>query len=295
MLLGGTLSYARVGATWPPIRDLKERRDLGDPIKAKKLEPVEPKVFDTLFFVHQPKTGTSILATMRKYIQNCTLVPKERTGYTCFGDIGGGLPARMTMDGLDYFPYNESDFNVTLGEKEPSENCGGAFRNCDRNFFHCPYERCGHFMNKVILIRDPFKWFNSFLNWQIRYLPSWNEVSQQLPFTSQTYFGAGTHNVSLAIEILQHKYIWWGLTDYWKVSIGLFHRELVGGDPQEDELFNSRPAGSSVLNRSRRKGWFHELVPNATEYVLQHYAEDIELYKELNTTFWGRAVDHGLV
>ena len=296
MLLGGPLSYAR-GTTWLHVRDLRtERKALGDvAIKAKKLEPVEPKVFDTLFFVHQPKTGTSFLAIMRKYIRSCTLVPKKRTGYTCFGELGGGFPARMTMDGLDHFAYVESDFNVTLGEKGPSESCSGAFSNCRPPHFHCHYDRCGHFRNKVILIRDPFKWFNSLLKWQIRHLPSWNAVSKGLPFTSQTYFAAGTHNASLAIEILQHKYIWWGLTDYWKVSIGLFHRELVGGDPQEDELLNSRSAESSVLNQSRRQGWFDELMPNATEYVLQHYAEDIELYKQLNITFWRRAIDHGLV
>ena len=250
------------------------------------------KLFKSFFFIHCPKTGTSLLLVLRNYISSCSKYPSTRQGYTCFGELGGGFPKRMTVDRQDHFTYSRDEFNVSAGEASASESCGGAFRNCDKRIFHCQFYACRAMQNKVTMVRDPFKWFSSVLDWQGHYLGV-QGVRGWLPFESQMHFVSGVaDNVTLAHRILQDEFLWWGLTDYWETSICLFHNELVGGEVQDGELRNSRSSSDSVFDR-RYSAQLDALVPNRTEYILRHYSADIEFYFQLNVSFWARARETG--
>lgn len=203
------------------------------------LNHTSPKLFDSLFYVHSRKTGTSLLSVLRKYIRKCQEDPTKRRGYTCFGELGGGFVARMSRDGRDHFPYRAEQFNVSESEKQTAETCDGAFLNCLQKFYHCPFytKRCRDNTNKVTMLREPFKWFDSYLDWQGHYVETLDDSFQKrLPFLGQAKFVSGAQNARDALKILQTQYVWWGLTDYWTVSMCLFHRELVGGEIEEDEL-----------------------------------------------------------
>ena len=117
-----------------------------------------------------------------------------------------------------------------------------------------------------------------------------------LPFQSQMSFISNTTNVDEAINILQNNYTWWGITDYWEISVCTFHCKF-GGTTTDTELHNTRPAGASVFETTTLKDLpfkiptVGEVIPNTTEYVEMHYMyrNDVILYSELLKLFWKRA------
>eukprot|EP00545_Synedropsis_sp_CCMP1620_P013393 CAMPEP_0119029518 /NCGR_PEP_ID=MMETSP1176-20130426/40560_1 /TAXON_ID=265551 /ORGANISM="Synedropsis recta cf, Strain CCMP1620" /LENGTH=613 /DNA_ID=CAMNT_0006985865 /DNA_START=57 /DNA_END=1899 /DNA_ORIENTATION=- len=323
---------------------------------------------DSLYFIHCPKTGTSLISLLRNRLPAC-----KHKDFTCFGVFGGGFWGQVTKDKEDIYPFDaKAMFNVTSRQvarkieschgalqncergnkyhcsyqtckekqnkvtmfREPTfgvfgggfwgqvtkdkediypfdakamfnvtsrrvarriESCHGAFTNCaGGNKYHCSYQSCRWKQNKVTMFREPTKWFKSYMEWRwpieaaIGNTTKYNWQSQ-MEFTT----GVMDDNVSMAIDILQNMYTWWGITDYWKVSVCVFHCEL-GGEQRESELQNSRNGSWS----DKLTPWDqfpqhvprpHVLVPNMSAYVHEHYSSDILLYGQLLGIFKERA------
>jgi hypothetical protein len=120
-------------------------------------------------------------------------------------------------------------------------------------------------------------------------------MEKRLPFESQISFTTGTNNIEEAIYILQYDYIWWGISDYWDVSICTFHCKF-GGTAVDSEMQNSRSANvqnqMSLKTRedfSSKLPLLEDIITNETQYVDEHYKNDMIFYAKLLDLFWERA------
>ncbi|CAB9498598.1 unknown protein [Seminavis robusta] len=247
---------------------------------------------ESLYFVHYQKVGSSLLTLLRNRIPSCT-----RKDWTCFGTRGGGVDAWMSRDGQDHFAFTPQSMNVShLSERELDgmETCNDQFLNCkNESIFHCSYTNCKHIPNKVTIFRDPHKWFHSYVDFVWLYHAAKEKPDQAmydsttarrlvLPKQQQIEFTTGTNNVATALDILQHEYVFWGITDQWKTTVCLFHCEL-GGVPGESELRNVRNKAKlpfktqddidATIPRP------HQIVPsNSTQYIQKTLKDDLNLY-----------------
>lgn len=268
--------------------------------KQANRSPVQGKTKpDSFFFIHCPKTGTSLFTVLRNSLDACT-----EKNFTCFGVYGGGFWGRQMKNNISVYPYDAKImFGSTITEQETRRinTCNGKLPNCVREVkdpdpYHCPYLDCGEYENKVTMIRNPYKWLPSYAHWM------WSDLAPQrksletiLPFQSQMSFIANTNNVDEAINILQNNYTWWGISDYWETSICTFHCKF-GGNTTDIELHNTRPVASEegfetiTLEDLRFKvPTVEELIPNMTKYVEMHYRSDVILYSTLLELLWKRA------
>ena len=118
---------------------------------------------DSFFFIHCPKTGTSLFTVLRNSLDQCT-----EKNFTCFGvQGGGGYWGRQMKNGKSIYPYNAKIMfgsNITKVETQRINTCNGKLPNCGI-MYHCPYQRCGEARNKVTMIRNPYKWLPSYAHW----------------------------------------------------------------------------------------------------------------------------------
>lgn len=262
-------------------------------------KPTSNKTPDSFFFIHVPKTGTSLFAVLRNSLEACT-----EKHFTCFGVLGGGYHREQTKNNKAVYPYNAKVMfgeNITKEEELRINTCSGKLPNCVYNY-HCDYKTCGKHKNKVTMIRNPYKWLPSYAHWMAPYLASGGtSLETMLPFQSPMDQITNTTNVDEAIDILQNDYIWWGISDYWEVSVCTFHCKF-GGITTDIELQNTRSATSSWYNGNNetiavktledyrvKVPLVEELIPNFTEYVDMHYKKDVILYSRLLELFWERA------
>ena len=117
-------------------------------------------------------------------------------------------------------------------------------------------------------------------------------LETMLPLESQIHFTTGTTNVTKAINILQNDYVWWGISDYWEISVCTFHCNF-GGTISDSELRNTRDLSKGeviTLDDVKNKVPLAEdIIPNFTEYVDYHYFTDVLFYSELLSLFWIQA------
>lgn len=256
-------------------------------VKVIKSQDPANMTFDTMFYIHTPKTGSSLFTLLRNRMYTCSL-----KDIPCIGGVGGGIPDHMSTDGRNHLPFDISKFNFTSRRDTFLKNTCDKMLNCKHPYFHCEFERCGKRRNKVTMFRNPYKWFSSYLDWQWVWQVSQGMNPPNLPFTSQTNFTTGENKYVKAIEILETKYIWWGITDYWNTSVCLFHCEL-GGEVQESEFQNTRKADELPMLSPKDVQTEHprpdDLVPNRTAYVNENYALDLEVYSHLLPLFFRRA------
>lgn len=252
---------------------------------------------DSFFFIHCPKTGTSLFTVLRNSLDACI-----HKNFTCFGVYGGGYWGKQVKGNKDVYPYDAEVMfgpNITSQEKKNINICNGALQNCEETapgLYHCNYKRCGSRKNKVTMIRNPYKWFTSYANWMWPYLAfDGKSIQTILPFESQISFTTGTNNIEEAIYILQYDYIWWGISDYWDVSICTFHCKF-GGTAVDSEMQNSRSANvqnqMSLKTRedfSSKLPLLEDIITNETQYVDEHYKNDMIFYAKLLVLFWERA------
>ena len=116
---------------------------------------------DSFFYIHTPKTGTSLYTVLRNRLKSCKV-----KDFTCFGVSGGGMWGAQSKDGKDHFPYSAKSLGIKDGEREAS--CGKTL-NCPSHSgtpYHCQYSNpiCQKQRNKVTMFRDPQKWFKSLLD-----------------------------------------------------------------------------------------------------------------------------------
>ena len=246
---------------------------------------------DSFFYIHCPKTGTSLFTVLRNSLDSCLY-----ENFSCFGVLGGGFLGSQLKSGKDVFPYDAKVMfpNISTNEVHNINICNGSLPNCSPGqHYHCPYSRCGYNKNKVTMSRNPYKWLPSYVNWMWPQLASKGEsIETMLPFQSQIHFTTGTTNVTKAINILQTDYVWWGISDYWEISVCTFHCKF-GGTISDSELGNTRDLSKGevlTLDDVKKKVPLAEdIIPNFTEYVDYHYSTDVLLYSELLSLFWIQA------
>lgn len=246
---------------------------------------------DSFFFIHCPKTGTSLFTVLRNSLDSCL-----HKDFTCFGVFGGGYWGTQLKHGKSVYPFDARVMfpNNTTNEINDINTCNGSLPNCaSRPCYHCPYNRYGHKKNKVTMFRDPYKWLPSYANWMWPELASKGKsLESLLPFQSQISFTTGTTNVTTAINILQNDYVWWGISDHWEVSLCTFHCKF-GGNISDSELQNTR-LGHNVSVKTLddikvKVPPVEDIIPNFTEYVDYHYFSDVLFYSELLSLFWVQA------
>ncbi len=259
------------------------------PTDERRVIPSEP---DSFFFIHTPKTGTSLFTLLRNSLNACT-----EKNFTCFGVFGGGFWGQQMKNKKPVYPYSPTIMfgsNITEQEARRINTCNGKLPNCESLMFHCPYRDCGKYKNKVTMIRNPYKWLPSNAHWFWTYLaPQRKSLATLMPFQSQISFIANTNNVDEAVNVLQNNYSWWGISDYWETSVCTFHCKF-GGNTTDIELHNSRPVAGDLKTITYEDLPFkvptvEELIPNMTEYVDIYYRSDVKLYLSLLELFWKRA------
>mmetsp|Transcript_64016 Transcript_64016/g.95009 ORF Transcript_64016/g.95009 Transcript_64016/m.95009 type:complete len:376 (+) Transcript_64016:29-1156(+) len=263
---------------------------------AKISNKTEMKI-DSFFYVHIPKTGTSLYTVLRNRLESCRV-----KDFTCVGVWGGGLWGSMSKDGKDHYPYSKK----SLGIGGMEVTCGNTL-NCPPSgpSFHCQYSRpeCREQRNKVTMFRHPQKWFRSLFEWLWVYemtLKGSFDIEEMLQnFPPPMKFTTGKSDSSIktnettnmtildeAFEILQSEYLWWGVTDYWHASVCIFHCEL-GGEARPSETKNSRTSTSSWMKNFTefeatlpREKHLSALVPNYTAHVEEHFPDEIMFYHQ---------------
>ena len=98
------------------------------------------------------------------------------------------------------------------------------------------------------------------------------------------YWCGWKKNTTSAFKTLKDHYLYWGVTDFWRTSVCLFHCELEGKKGDGNEIDTGLSSGMKnatflELNLSRQ---YHRdaIVPNMTAFVLEHYDKDIDFYHE---------------
>ena len=242
---------------------------------------------DSFFFIHTPKTGTSLYTVLRNRLKSCKV-----KDFTCFGVHGGGLHAHMTKDKIARHPFSAKSLRI---EDEREVSCGKTL-NCPPHgpAFHCPYDKpvCRRQRNKVTLFREPEKWFKSSVEWHwLGLMTQKKKTNFSLPWWMKApmEFATGKSRVDTiddAFEIAQNEYLWWGVTDYWPASVCVFHCEL-GGEERESETRDVRSSTQSqswmwniteleaTLPKEKHRS---ALVPNYTKYVEEKYQGEIAFY-----------------
>ena len=263
----------------------------------------------SFYYIHVPKTGTSLFTLLRNRLESC-----EVKDFTCVGVFGGGIWGPQSKDGKKHYPYSKE----SLGIGDSAVTCGNTLNCPPHGEYHCPYSKCRKEMNKVTMFRDPQKWFKSFFEWMWVDLMSRRrpliieKLKKMYPppmkFTtgkSDSSINKNKTNMTMTIldeafDILQSEYLWWGVTDYWHASVCIFHCEL-GGEARPSETENSRKSSNSwmknftdfeaTLPREKHRSAF---VSNYTAYVEEHFPDEIMFYHhKIMPEFYRRALACG--
>ena len=254
---------------------------------------------NSFFYVHVPKTGTSLYTVLRNRLSSCNV-----KDFTCFGIWGGGIWGNHAKDGKIHYPFSAKSLGINDTREE---SCGNTL-NCQRKNYHCNYEKshCRRQQNKVTMFRDPQKWFRSRFEWMWLFEMGGKNIDTNSfdvrrvirgPPMAFTTGKSNTNETDEAFNILQSEYLWWGITDYWKASVCLFHCEL-GGEERASETSNSR---SDVDNMKKtnteveatlpKKYHRSSYVKNYTEYVEETFPAEIVFYhKKVLPEFRRRAL-----
>ena len=163
--------------------------------------------YDSFFYIHVPRTGTSLYTLLRNYLPSCTV-----KDFTCLNYRGGGLLADQALDSKDHFPFTAKSLNLH-DDAESVNNCDGAL-NCNITSLHyCPYANgmCRRRKNKVTMFREPHRWFSSYFDWLWISHHSRNDTSFNVKeIESPMNFVTGTFDIDEAFRILHENYVWWG-------------------------------------------------------------------------------------
>ena len=254
---------------------------------------------DSFFYIHAPKTGTSLFTVLRNRLKSC-----EVKDFTCFGYDGGGVWSNMARDGKVHYPFDAKRMGLGRSRKTSAKvgTCENTL-NCPpyRALFHCPYatEACRRQRNKVTMFRDPHKWFRSAFEWfwlsamtnetvpivRNRRFNVDESMSDQSPMAFAT--GKSTpEETEEAFEIVSRDYLWWGVTDHWRASVCVFHCEL-GGEERPSETDNVRSSSANewmikpdelettILSKEQHRSSY---VSNYTKYVEETYPGEIAFY-----------------
>ena len=275
---------------------------MADPPKAK---------FDTLWYLHVPKCGTSFIIAMRNYLDAC-----EVKGFSCPGNVEatvadgahGGKGALKAVNILE---------TVSDEEMTRTQTCGGALWGCQKD--HASWPSNAKDLNVVTVIRDPlsrllsqWKYFRKHKNVKesmvkfdalVRsciHMFARNETSRGCEWwasdmghpTVMTRMLAGRFYIRSPplqpdeMETVERRLLeetaFYGITDLYEETICVFHCEL-GTKMGPGELLNTRDNG-------RVKKDAGELLSLETRRHLERIqADEIRIYNKARKRFEERA------
>ena len=191
-----------------------------------------------IFWLHIPKTGTSLFNTI--YLHFCPSILVKNPS------LATQKKPLMDKELLKDYPPKDFCNNVT-------------FANMPRPGFHHPYPKDTQIGEKYFyftMLRDPIERlrsaysfgkhlsklkndsisFDTYLNES--HIPDC-ELKMILGFTCYDFVDPEHLNISVAVNRIQTPHFFFGITDRWEESICLFHH-MYGGSTQPFELKNNR-------------------------------------------------------
>jgi len=245
----------------------------------------------SLRYMHIQKCGTSFVLVLREYLDACV-----QKNFTCNGVAGGGFFAWQNEDHAEHAFF---DTNVSPEE----ETCHDHLVSC--HDIHVLYSDAAYAgSNPVTMLREPMERFISHLEWYGRVdSPVLQFFQQQLENidlvrnfvakpsnqvdNTQTAFLLGYYRTPEQKKItdardafvtLRNKFVFFGLTNFWGLSVCLFHCELGG------------TANPAVECQNTREGYRHQkpdFQPRTAE-LAEFVQDDVRLYDYAQRYFFAR-------
>jgi hypothetical protein len=231
--------------------------------------------------------------------------------FSC-NSFSGGWAAAAAVASAELAVSN----GVTTAEKRPffasrisndQETCGGHLIACQSNLYHAQMQVPFVSHNLVTMLREPVARLIS--NLEMRGVSNASSVVEVVDATAKNkkpfiniqaaFISGRSVNISgwvsfwfwfwrtdgsdrcifcrlSAIESLKNNFVFYGLTDYWGLSVCVFHCEL-GGEFSSVECQNVRPRLNSAL-----------VIDDASTMLHRYVAEDRVLYEFAKAQFFER-------
>eukprot|EP01084_Bolivina_argentea_P174183 301714_1 len=222
---------------------------LWNQFKSNHLLPQSHKL-TSLHFIHVGKTGSSLILTLRNYLDSCKV-----KNVTCNGVMGGGFWRKSIATTRNYQTHQK------LSEQESHCNhsliaCGGKSSGYK---YHHHYNYMKHKnLDNIIMIREPIDRAISSDMWSqtqhniISHTDCHNDYFQSEYVLNRTI--ANASDALFAAEVVIKNMTFFGITNYWGLTLCLFHCEL-GGAFTHNECDNTRK-----MNRN-----YDQVLYNATQ------------------------------
>jgi len=270
------------------------REFVARPVKHFTLRPVLTEKLKSLTFMHIGKCGTSFILVMREYLDACRV-----KNHTCNGVRGGGF-YEVTAEGRVGHPLSD----VVIADVD--EYCHGKLVACQAPF-HSPYKKKHERHNMVTMLREPRSRLLSSYEWEMRMLDlnvdhfyallrseanlrQWlaNQTARETNTNVQAAFllgsfyrGADKRRASDAEDAftrLREQFVFYGVTDYWGLSVCLFHCELGGSVNAAVECQNTRAGERSSVG-----------LPKESNALVESYVDDdLKLFAMAKQHFFDR-------
>ena len=126
-----------------------------------------------------------------------------------------------------------------------------------------------------------FKWTNNFSSPRYKYMKDksiveWEELEGYANY--QTKFLAGEDNVEKAIETLEAKFSWLGLTEEYETSMASFRTRF----DLQDLYVITRAANTNLADRDTRQ----EVHETYSEFITEMNQNDMRLYEYVKNQIW---------
>eukprot|EP01084_Bolivina_argentea_P174184 301715_1 len=228
-----------------------------------------------LHFIHVGKTGSSLILTLRNYLDSCKV-----KNLTCNGVMGGGFWRQSNATTPNYRTHQK----LSHRESHCSHSliaCGGKTSGYK---YHHRYNYMKHKnLNNIIMIREPIDRAISRSMWmRTQHNITHADCHGGGYFQSVYVLNRSIANASdalFAAEVVIKNMTFFGITNYWGISLCLFHCEL-GGKFTRNECKNTRK-----MNRN-----YDTVLHNATQMKnLQKCLEfETMYYNYLKSVFFER-------
>jgi len=223
------------------------------------------KFVERIFWLHIPKTGTSIFNTL--YLHFC---PKILELYP---EIARDKKPKEIINKTKAKGRALSD-RYLINQFNPGTWCNVSFYNVPRVGFHHPYKAREEKFMSFAMFRDPTKRLRSAFSFRPRLNVPHLSLRNDPNITFEDYI-AEPHiqncqlkmilgckcpaqlketdlDVGVALHRISSPFFFFGITDRWSESICLFHN-WFGGSMQPYEMVNNRPTALLFKDVSRNK------------------------------------------
>lgn len=284
----------------------------GTPVHRARAHAAEPKL-EHLDFLHIPKTGTSIIIALRRYLDACI----HNKNATCPGK-NGGTTFESHRDDRPNEPFF-LDLHWTPGSVDCDGHlyaCGHAGRRGMPGYHDPLTEKRLRAGGVVVMLRDPVERLMSVYRWYLtdpgyHHMPPMTpdnvlRIAKKEPARLKGHNmmtrmitgrakGAPPAASASAFRILRDNVTFFGLTERWAESLCLFHCMLPGGttfDPVE--CTNTRPTLNMTADERRAAPALRDQPEWArvAETLEELNSQDVELYADAEELFEARLEEH---